>query len=268
MRIRRRRTTRPDRPAAARPSDIDADVDVGSATAVGRRADNQDRCFVDAGLAVVSDGMGGYRGGARAAALSVDAVVATIGSRSSDDARATLLDAFAAANAAVRSVRVAEREVGEMGATLTAALVTDATDGASRWLVAHVGDSPAFLVTAESSAAVTTDHTRSAELVAAGVLTDAQAATHPGRHLLLRAIGPDPTVEVDLVDVALRRADALILGTDGLSGTLDAAEIGAIVRAEASAAAAATALVSTAVERGATDNVTAVVIRQVASSTA
>lgn len=256
------------RPRSKAPVPAAAPADLGAATALGRRAENQDRWFVGPGLALVSDGMGGHRGGALAAELTVAAVAAALDGRAPGGARSTtdLLDAFDRANAAVRAVRDEQVEVAEMGATLTVALLTDTAPERSRWSIAHVGDSPAFHVSADATTVLTADHTPAAELVALGVLTEAQAAGHPTRHQLLRAIGPDPILEVDLAEVDLVAGDALVLASDGLSGTIAADEIGAIVRSAASAATAAEALVEAAVAGGASDNVTAVVVRQVPSS--
>jgi PPM family protein phosphatase len=256
----------PASPGSSEPSTL-TNVDVGASTAVGGRADNQDRCHAARALVVVSDGMGGHRGGARAAELSVDAVVDALDE--SDPARtpsARLTEAFRRANEAVRAARTTDLELQEMGATLLAAIPTAAAVDASAWLVGHVGDSRAFVVRATEVATITVDHNRAAELVAAGVISEDRAATHPGRHLLVRAVGPDPTVDVDLVDVDLLAGDALVLASDGLTGPIDVAEIGTVVRSARTAARAAADLVDAAVSRGATDNVTVVVVRQVPSS--
>lgn len=241
-------------------------IDVGSASAVGGRTENQDRCFANRRVAIVSDGMGGYRGGARAAELSVRAVVATLHDRGGHADAAALRSAFERANADVRAGRIADPDRDRMGATLTVALAQPGTGSESRWLLAHVGDSPAYVVTPGGATQVTVDHTAPALLHADGTITAAQASVHPARHVLLRAVGAEPGVEADLTDVTLQVGDALVLGSDGLSGTLTAAEIGRLVNSATSAVVAADTLVATAVERGASDNVTAVVVRHVASS--
>lgn len=241
--------------------------DVGSASAVGGRTENQDRCFTSRHLVMVSDGMGGYRGGARAAELSVHAAALVL-EEAADPARAAerVIEAFSRANDAVREGRAGDAELSQMGATLTVAVAVDWTQDTSRWLIGHVGDSPAYRVTAETTTALTVDHTTPAQLLAAGVLTEAQAATHHTRHMLLRAIGAEPTIDVELTTVVLHTGETLLLASDGLSGTLSAAAVGTIVQPARSASDAARALVDAAVSAGAADNVTAVVVRQVASS--
>ena len=177
-----------------------------------------------------------------------------------------MVAAFERANDAVRRARSTEPGVADMGATLTVAvLATERGSGdGPRWVVAHLGDSPAYLVTTGTATELTVDHTMSAHLVTAGLLSAADAVAHPGRHILLRAIGSEPTAEVDLTEVEVAPGDALVLVTDGVSGVLSGEQIGEVVRGRRSAV-AARELVERALGAGASDNVTAVVV-QVASS--
>ncbi len=237
-------------------------IDAAGVSSVGGRDENQDRFHIDDQLAVVSDGMGGYEGGAKAAGLATAAVVETWQwGMNVERGEAGVIEAFQRANDDVRAERDVAEGTERMGATLTIAVRRALADDRSTWVVAHVGDSPAYLVTAEGTVQVTIDHTLPALLLQDGVLTPDEAEQHPYKNVLLRAIGAEDTVEVDVSEIVLRPGDALVLCSDGLSGMVPADEIGDLVRPAPTAAAAAQVLVSTAVERGATDNVTCVVIR-------
>jgi PPM family protein phosphatase len=127
--------------------------------------------------------------------------------------------------------------------------------------VAGVGDSPAWLVTGERVTRIPDDDNAAAELVRAGVISRDEARTHPGRHLITRAMGSAEVVTPEVAHVALFPGDALVLASDGL-GVLGEADIGRIVRAAAGADTAAQRLVDAALDAGSTDNVTAAVVRQ------
>jgi serine/threonine protein phosphatase PrpC len=251
-------------------------VDAAWATSVGGRRENQDRCALAPGLAVVSDGVGGHAGGSRAAELTVDSVLRALAGLAVAPGEAELGAAVGRANAAVRAGRLADPTVASMGATVTVAAaqpadVVDPTEPGggrpSRWLVAHVGDSPAWQVTAGGGARrLTRDHTLAAELVRTGALAAEAADTHPGRHMLLRAIGSEEHVAPDVVPVSLGPSDALVLASDGLSDVLDGPGIARVVAATATADEAARALVDAALAARTTDNVTTVVLRRLASS--
>ena len=243
-------------------------VDVGSATDTGPRPDNQDRCAVEPEWAIVSDGVGGHAGGGLAAELTVEAVVSALDAAGADAVDEQVLTrAVEAANDAVRAGRRDDPAVGDMGATLTVAAVSSAVGGdESRWLVASVGDSPAWRVTATGAERLTRDHTMAAELARSGAITAADAARHPGRHVIIRSIGGEDGVEPDIGGTALRPGEALVLVSDGLSDVLDAAEIHAVTANATTAADAAARLVDAALARDAHDNVTVAVVRHVAVS--
>jgi serine/threonine protein phosphatase PrpC len=242
-------------------------VDVGAATDAGPRPDNQDRLHVDHRLAVLSDGMGGYEGGATAAELTVAAVSDALGSPvTGGPDRQAVAAAFTAANDAVRNGRSDGSDHAQMGATLTVAVLLDGTVDASRWRVANVGDSPGFLVDARGTTLVTVDDTVPGQLLRVGAISETDALTHPYRHMVLHAIGVESTVDADQVEVELGAGEAIVLVSDGVSDILGPAEIGAVTRSAPTAAGSARALVDRAIAGGSTDNATAIVVRHVASS--
>jgi serine/threonine protein phosphatase PrpC len=228
------------------------------------RTANEDRMgFIRApfgNVYVVSDGMGGYRGGALAADLTVNTLRQALSSATADQASVPdrVREAFAAANQAVfERRRHDDPDTRNMGATAVV-LVTAGT----RVLVGHVGDSRAYLVRSRSLRRLTTDHTRVQRMVEAGVLTMAQAAEHPSANVLDRAIGNQPTVEVDLSGwIELIPRDMFLLCSDGLTGYAQDSEIEKVLRMRGSPQELADNLVNLALSKGGEDNVTVQLVR-------
>jgi len=137
------------------PRPTDVIIDTGTASLAGRRPENQDRCVADDRFALVSDGMGGHAGGATAAELTTEAATGVL---AAGDVEVTA--AFEQANERVRIAREEHPELAQMGATLTLASALDVRPEASRWVVAHVGDSPAYLVRADAAVRLTVDPER------------------------------------------------------------------------------------------------------------
>jgi protein phosphatase len=145
-----------------------------------------------------------------------------------------------------------------MGTTLTAAAVA----GDRQLQLAHVGDSRAYLLREGAMEQLTTDHTVVGELVRRGRLTPAQAAIHPERSILTRAVGLDPSVPVDLPDLLeLRAGDQLLLCSDGLTEAVDDDQIADILATTPDGDAACRALIDAANAAGGPDNITVVLLR-------
>jgi protein phosphatase len=234
-------------------------IDFASATDVGRRSENQDRCVASSRWGVVSDGVGGHTGGALAAELTVQAVVEQLAAAPALDERITG-EAIRRANDAVRAARSADPLVASMGATLTIATARSVDRARSVWVLANVGDSPAWLLTASGAAQLTVEHTVPAELVLSGALPPEALADHPQRHVVTRAIGMGETVLADSRSIVLTAGEWLVLASDGVSDVMHAADVSDVVRRSAGADEAASALVRAALDRGTTDNVTVVAL--------
>jgi serine/threonine protein phosphatase PrpC len=230
----------------------------GSATDVGRvRNTNQDRLIAEENLFAVADGMGGHVGGEVAAGLAVEALLVAF----RQDASVTgLRHAVAVANGAVWNRSQSDDDLRGMGTTLTAAALTVGTDGRDVLGLANVGDSRAYLLSGGRVAQITADHSLAEEKVRHGELTEAEAAVHPHRHILTRAIGVTPDVDVDLWEVHVRTGDRLLLCSDGLSNELDPGTIGQLLSSIRDPRRAARALVKAANDHGGGDNITVVVI--------
>ena len=199
----------------------------GSATTaslshVGRvRTINQDDCaeFVKQDgtqLLVLADGMGGHLGGEVASRTAVEAIGESIqnGSGAPED---MLERAFDAANRRVFDLAAEEAELHGMGTTGVAILI----DPSGAAWVAHVGDSRAYLLRGERLERITDDHSWVFNEMQNLRLTPEEAQVHPHRNALLRAIGVDPEVEVDVTQLDLEAGDRLLLCSDGLWNEVD-----------------------------------------------
>ncbi len=143
-----------------------------------------------------------------------------------------------------------------MGTTLTAVAIT--SDVAV--VVLHVGDSRLYRFRHGRLDQLTFDHTVVADLMRAGELSEGDARTHPHRHVLTRALGVGPAVDIDHAGVSCEPGDRLVLCTDGLFKALSPDELKGVLASEAEPLESADKLVVDAVERGAEDNVTAMIL--------
>jgi protein phosphatase len=208
-------------------------------------------------LLVLADGMGGAAAGEVASRLAVDGVCheyfATSDRAHPADA---LLRSIQTANASIYTRAASEPDLKGMGTTCTALSLVG-----SNMIVAHVGDSRAYLVAGEAIHLLTRDHTLAAELAHMGGGMD--LAPEGAKNVLTRCLGNQPEVQVEMSNtVRLPEDCALVLCSDGLSNMVDAEEIREIVTAQDPAEACET-LVTLARERGGPDNITVQVARLV-----
>jgi protein phosphatase len=233
-----------------------------SRTDIGlRRAQNEDAVRVvrseddRALLAVVADGMGGHGFGEVASALAVETVAAAFDANAAC-LRETVCAAVRAANRAVYDAAAGNDTLRGMGTTCTAIAIRDG-EGAC----AHVGDTRVYLLRRGAIYTMTEDHSQVQTLVTAGMLTADAARRHDDRHVLLRAVGTAPGVEVACwqAPLPLRHRDRLLLCTDGLHGLCTNDELLRIVEA-LEPREACERLIALARARGGDDNITAVVI--------
>lgn len=230
----------------------------GSATDVGRvRKSNQDVALEETDLFAVADGMGGHVGGEVAARVAVDALREAFRQDSSVEG---LRRAVAGANEAVWRRSQDQSGLRGMGTTLTATALVTEPDGRKVIALANVGDSRAYVYTRGRAIQVTADHSLAEEKVRQGELTEAEAAIHPHRHILTRALGVASDVDVDLWELHLHEGDRVLLCSDGLTNELDDETIGEALGSVPDPTDAARSLVEAAVEHGGNDNVTVVVV--------
>ncbi len=208
-------------------------------------------------LLAVADGMGGHLAGEVASKLAIETLLERYGQQAGADPGAALQDAVARANRAVWEAGQSDASRVGMGTTLVAAVIR-----AGRVLVAHVGDSPAFLIRqGEVQRLTQRDHSWVAEAVERGYLLPEEAESHPYRHVLTRALGSYPDVAADLSEERpLYPEDVVVLCSDGLLRHVRQQELPALVQGR-SAHEAAHRLVALANERGGEDNTTVVICR-------
>ena len=225
-----------------------------AATDVGLiRSGNEDSFIARDDLFVVCDGMGGARAGEVASATACE----TIGALDPGSAgREELNRIVFEANKAVIQKGAGDPQLQGMGTTMTAAFRT----GPGSLALAHVGDSRAYLLRNQALHQLTQDHSLVGELVRQGRLTPEQAAVHPHRSVITRAIGIEPETLPDLFQLTLETGDRLLLCSDGLSGMVDDQAIERILGEGDDPAAVAAALVDAALQNGGEDNVTVVVV--------
>jgi protein phosphatase len=222
-------------------------------TGLARRA-NEDSFFARAPLFVVADGMGGAQAGEVASRVAAEAFAAGLPEGGPIEER--LAARVRAANREIHRLSREDRERAGMGTTLTAAYVLD-----DEIALAHVGDSRAYLWRDGELTRLTRDHSLVDELVRRGKLTEAEAAEHPQRSIITRALGPEPDVEVDTRTYRARDGDVLLLCSDGLTSMVSEERIAQLLAEAGPLAAAGAALVDAANAAGGRDNITVVLAR-------
>ena len=199
----------------------------------------------------VADGMGGHNAGEVASALAVE----TYGNYMRGVNHITgeaLRAAVARANDAVYSASQESPEVSGMGTTFSAL----AMEG-KQCFIAHVGDSRVYLVRRGTLMQLTLDHTLVEEMVLKGLITAREARVHPRRNVITRALGTEPRVEIDVIQLEMRAGDVFFLCSDGLTNHVPEREILRAATAHADWDEKLRRLVGIALENGGSDNITA-----------
>jgi PPM family protein phosphatase len=221
-------------------------------TDTGRqRRGNEDSAFARAPLFVIADGMGGAQAGEVASQIAVETFQDQLPDQGTPEEK--LAGVARIANRRIYDISRTEHERAGMGTTLTAVYVQD-----SQLVVAHVGDSRAYLFRDGELGLLTQDHTLVGELVKRGKLTEEQAAEHPQRSIITRALGIDAEVEVDTWTYGARAGDVVLLCSDGLTSMISEERIVAVLSSESDLDAAAERLIDEANEAGGRDNITVI----------
>lgn len=230
------------------------------------RTQNQDAYLIEqldenCTLGVVCDGMGGAKSGNVASTLAVDVFTQEIrtswrAGMSAEDTERMLRSAVKLVNFAVYDQAGQFIDFAGMGTTLVAALVEG-----NAVTVVNVGDSRAYRVGVDGIHAVTQDHSIVQMMVDRGELTAEEAKAYPGKNLITRAIGTDPTVECDLFRLEAAQGDCILLCSDGLSNLVDEQEILFEVVHGAQRDECCQRLMEIALNRGAPDNVTCLLMQ-------
>ena len=227
-------------------------ISAGVATDTGRVRDhNEDAFIVEPPLYAIADGMGGANAGEVASQLALE----TIGEMQRTGT-GTLDDEVREANRVVFERAGEDTKLAGMGTTVTAALAS-----AEALHLAHVGDSRAYLRRAGSLRKLTNDHTLVDRMVQAGEISRDEADVHPHRNVLIRALGTEPKVDVEAMDLGLLEGDQVLICSDGLTDMVTENQITAILDiAQGAPQDAADRLVRAANRAGGIDNITAIVL--------
>jgi len=229
----------------------------GGVTDVGRmRQVNQDTPLLadNVQLWAVADGMGGHNGGEVASDLAVKALAEHFGRQGRD--LEALMEAAAAANAAVNDAAQDDPELRGMGTTLVAIARTDDDELA----YVNIGDSRIYLFRDGELSRLTVDHSLVEEMVREGTITPEEARSHPRRTVVTRALGIEPWARFDGNTIVPYTGDRFLLCSDGLFNEVDDERIASVLRRLADPADAASELVRLANEGGGRDNITVVVV--------
>jgi len=238
-------------------------LSVGMGTDVGRmRATNEDSLFADAnsdrGLFIVADGMGGHAAGEVASAMAVEIIAQELPLDSAieaEDPRDAMARALRHANEVIYRRTVQEVEKQGMGTTASALFLAG-----ERYVIGHIGDSRIYRLRNGQFTQLTKDHSYVQEQVDAGLLTPAQARTHPYSNVITRCVGAMPEVDPDVEDGEFREGDVFLLASDGLTAMLDDKRIEQLVRSPLSPSRLVAKLIAEANARGGVDNITAIVV--------
>lgn len=232
---------------------------VGSSTDIGAvRKANEDSFLIDEGKKVfaVADGMGGHENGKLASNLAIEVFTKALAELDAITDTEVLARMVALANEAV--YRYQEDIAGKiMGTTFTVAAI----DG-EQLHIAHIGDSRAYRIRQGVIEQLTNDHSYLAELVRLGEVERAALEQNSRKNVLLKALGPEPVVEAQLLTESWQADDILLLCTDGLYNALSDAEILRILRTSSDLAQAAERLIAAALISNGADNMTVVLYGQ------
>ena len=218
------------------------------------RRDNEDSGYASPRLLIVADGMGGHAAGELASATAVATLAhLELAPPQASEVLAALADAIDNTGASIRTVIETDADLAGMGTTVTSLYWMG-----ERIALVHVGDSRAYLMRGGVLTQLTHDHTFVQTLIDAGRITEEEAAIHPRRSLIMRALDGLNPVEPDLSVREARVGDRYLLCSDGLSGVMSIDEIAERMR-DGDPTGSVTRLVEFALERGAPDNVTVVI---------
>ncbi len=235
------------------------------------RSRNEDRFLTliepQATLLAVADGMGGHVAGDLASTLAIETIERCWG-----DLSAEISDGGTGrrhmASMVKKLIREANRVIYQqasddqtkrgMGTTLTVGILAGLT-----LTIGHVGDSRGYLIEDGRISLLTEDHSLLEQMIQEGLVSPEQAVDHPRRHVLTRAVGTCPQLEVDLIQLDLTRGSALLLCTDGLTSLVKDEEILQIYNKEKDPYRVASSLIELANFRSGFDNITVVLLADI-----
>ncbi|HTV98760.1 MAG TPA: Stp1/IreP family PP2C-type Ser/Thr phosphatase [Streptosporangiaceae bacterium] len=218
------------------------------------REGNEDSAYAGPHLLAIADGMGGHAAGEVASSVAIDALTGLDADVPVDQLLDVLAAAVASANSTLHEMSLKDPSVEGMGTTLTALLWSGSTVA-----VCHIGDSRAYLLRDGEFHQITRDHTLVQSLVDDGRLSPAQAATHPQRSLVMRALQSGTEAEPDLSIIEALAGDRYLLCSDGLSDVVSEDTLRETLTRYTDREQAVTQLIELAIRGGGPDNITCIV---------
>ncbi len=210
-------------------------------------------------LAIVADGMGGHRAGDVASKMTLSHLKteweASKGIITADEAERWLKEQITIVNSLLLEHATNHSECDGMGTTIVAAIATDrfAT-------VANIGDSRGYLLNETGFKQITEDHSLVNELVRSGQISKEDAEHHPRKNVLLRALGTEKIVEMDIKTIIFEEGDILLLCSDGLSNKVNEKEMMEILQNQDNLEQKAGTLIALANANGGEDNITLAIV--------
>jgi protein phosphatase len=233
---------------------------------VGRLRTNNEDAFVaipESHLFAVADGMGGAAAGEVASQVFAETTLRFFfrtNLQSLQDTVELVLEAFKSANASI--LQHARKHPGHQGMGCTGELLTFHDE---RFVLGHVGDSRTYQFRAGRLRQLTHDHSLIQELIDAGVYTEAEARGHPLRSVLLRAVGTNDPLDVDLIQGEIQAGDIFLICSDGLTDMVSDDSIRQVLATPQTLSWQAGTLIDLANASGGRDNITVVLAQVVAA---
>lgn len=210
-------------------------------------------------IAIVADGMGGHRAGDVASEMALHHLQkqweASMKFHTADEAEVWLKEHVEKTNLVLFEHAEAVAECEGMGTTIVAAICTDRFAS-----IVNVGDSRCYILNENGFQQLTNDHSLVNELVRSGQISKEDAEHHPMKNVVLRALGTEEKVNMDVKTIIFEEDDKLLLCSDGLSNKVTEAEMSNILKGNQSLAEKATELVELANNHGGEDNITLVIV--------
>jgi protein phosphatase len=235
-------------------------VTVGQITDRGlnpKRLTNEDNLLAmpERGLFLVADGVGGRSGGEVASRTVVEVFTKIFNQQHSEDLRKVLESAIDFCNQKIYEESQLNRDLAGMATTI--ALV--AVEG-KRAIIAHVGDSRVYRADQKGLICLTQDHSEVSEALRAGVITAEQAAQHPRRNVISRAVGAEAEVEADFREIEIDERTSFLLCSDGITRHISDDEIARLMKSELPPQRICERMKELCYAGGAEDNLTAIVV--------
>jgi protein phosphatase len=206
----------------------------------------------DYNIYIVCDGMGGHNAGEIASKMATEGLIEYIKNNfSKKDHLEILRKGIEKVNLDIFNASKEKDECHGMGTTITACLVIG-----DKAIVANVGDSSSYLIRGNEMVKITKDHSLVQELVDLGTISEIQAAHHPKKNIITRAVGTNDSVEVDIFTIEKNKFDIFMLCSDGLTNEITKEDIISAIDEEESLEDTCHRLVNVAKNNGGRDNIT------------